>query len=83
MSEQIKTALTILRRRQVEQRTGLSRSGIYQKLVLNPKRPSYFDSTFPKPISLGGRSVGWVEREVDAWIEQQIEKSRSTGGGAV
>jgi hypothetical protein len=24
---------------------------------------------FPRPIALGPRSVGWIEEEVDAWIE--------------
>lgn len=69
-------ALTIIRRKQVEARTGLSRSTIYAKLRLNPKRPSDFDSTFPKPISVGAKAVGWIEAEIDAWLTAQVEKSR-------
>lgn len=74
MSAQIQTALSILRRKQVEARTGLSRSSIYAKI--RGTRPGEFDPTFPKPVSLGARAVGWVEAEVDAWLSAQIEKSR-------
>lgn len=76
MAAQIQTALTVLRRKQVEARTGLSRSTIYAKLHQNPKRPRDYDPTFPAPISLGAKAVGWVESEVDAWLAAQIEKSR-------
>lgn len=77
MAEQTKTAVRILRRKQLEERTGLSRSTIYARL--NPKSP-YYDPTFPKPIELGrgmqNPPVGWVEGEVNAWVAAQIEKSR-------
>ena len=66
----------ILRRPQVEARTGLSRSSIYAKLRDNPKRPSEYDLTFPKPVSLGAKAVGWIEHEIDAWISARIEESR-------
>lgn len=79
MAAQIQTALTILRRKQVEARTGLPRSSIYQRMA---------DGTFPKPISLGAaaeagvgakaRAVGWIESEVTAWISHQIEQSRKS-----
>jgi prophage regulatory protein len=76
-AEQTKTALRILRRKQLEDRTGLSRSTIYARL--NPKSTNY-DPTFPKPIELGhgmqNPPVGWIEAEVDAWLSAQIEKSR-------
>lgn len=74
MSEQ---PLRILRRKQLEDRTGLSRSTIYARL--NPKSTNY-DPTFPKPIELGAGMqnppVGWVESEVEAWLSAQIELSR-------
>jgi len=62
-------ATTILRLPTVKTRTGLSRSSIYLRMSEN---------RFPKPISLGlgGRSVGWVESEIEEWIQQQIESSR-------
>lgn len=31
----------------------------------------------PAPIKLGDRAVGWVEEEVDAWLTERIEASRS------
>ncbi|MBS0368051.1 MAG: AlpA family phage regulatory protein [Proteobacteria bacterium] len=76
MAAQLQTALTILRRKQVEARTGLSRSAIYAKLRHNPKRPGDYDPTFPKQISVGAKAVGWIEAEVLDWINAQIKKSR-------
>ncbi len=78
MAEQLQAALTILRRKQVEQRTGLSRSTIYGKIKCNPKRPREYDPTFPLPITLGGdgKAVGWIESEIDAWLTAQVENSR-------
>jgi prophage regulatory protein len=67
----------ILRRKQVEARTGLSRSSIYARLSHNPKRPGDFDPTFPKPISVGAKAVGWIEAEIEAWLTAQILKSRT------
>jgi len=49
----------ILRRREVEARTGLARSTIYKWLARND---------FPAPIALGARMVGWRERDVEAWL---------------
>jgi prophage regulatory protein len=49
MAAHAQTALTILRRKQVEARTGLSRSSIYARLRYNPKRPGDYDPTFPRP----------------------------------
>ncbi|WP_292926677.1 AlpA family phage regulatory protein [Nitrosomonas sp.] len=33
-------------------------------------------TTFPKPVSVGAKAVGWIEAEINAWIAAQIEKSR-------
>ena len=66
--DKIQNALTILRRRQVEKRVGLSRSPLYARIRAG---------TFPKQISLGGgKAVGWIESEIEAWIAAQIQKSR-------
>ncbi|UTV55793.1 helix-turn-helix transcriptional regulator [Burkholderia arboris] len=59
MTEQIQTALTILRRRQVEAATGLSRTTIYYRIK---------EGTFPAPIKLGPRSVGWRAGDIDAFL---------------
>ena len=76
MAAQVQNALTILRRKQVEARTGLSRSTIYSKLKHNPKRPGDYDPSFPVPISIGAKAVGWIEAELDAWLTAQVVKSR-------
>lgn len=68
MAELIQAAHSILRRKQVEACTGLSRSTIYERIRAG---------TFPAPISLGAKAVGWIEAEVDAWIVAQVEQSRS------
>ena len=76
MAAQTQTPLKFLRRNQVEERTGLSRSSVYAKMRRNPKRPSDFDPTFPTPVSLGAKAVGWIESEIDSWLTAQIQKSR-------
>jgi prophage regulatory protein len=68
MTELNYSALTILRRKQVEARTGLARSTIYARIAAG---------TFPRPINLGGsRTIGWLEGEINAWIKSRIEVSR-------
>ena len=57
----------ILRLPNVLDRTGLSRSTVYQWVS---------EGRFPKPVSLGARAVGWVESDVEEWISRQIESSR-------
>jgi prophage regulatory protein len=69
MAKKNQRKLTILRRRKVEDRTGLSRSTIYLRIQ---------EGTFPKPISLGARAVGWLEHEIEAWLAACIE-NRSSG----
>jgi prophage regulatory protein len=66
---------TILRLPDVKRSTGLSRSTIYLRIT---------QGTFPKPVSLGGRAVGWLEAEVQQWLQRRIEASRieSSGVGA-
>jgi prophage regulatory protein len=58
---------SILRLPAVKTRTGLSRSTIYLRVS---------QGTFPRPVSLGGRAVGWLEVEVQEWLQRQIEASR-------
>ena len=67
MADQGKPKLKILRRHQLTARTGLSISTCYDKLNENSPR---YDPTFPKPIKLGPKAVGWVESEVEAWLER-------------
>jgi prophage regulatory protein len=53
----------ILRLPEVILRTGLPRASIYQQMALG---------SFPKPIPLSTRSRGWIESEIQTWIEQRI-----------
>jgi prophage regulatory protein len=57
----------ILRLPIVLDRTGLSRSTVYQRVT---------EGRFTRPVSLGARAVGWIETEIEEWIARQIEVSR-------
>jgi prophage regulatory protein len=67
MAEAIHRAPALLRRKEVQTRTGLARSTIYQHIKAG---------TFPKPVPLVGRAVGWVESEVNEWIAERIKIGR-------
>ena len=67
MSNAVQPQLSILRRKQVQARTGLSRSTIY--LYIKAEQ-------FPKPVALGPRAVGWIESEVSEWIAERLEAAR-------
>lgn len=58
---------TILRLPVVIKRTGLPRSTIYAHMA---------EGRFPKQIKLGKNTCGWIEAEIDEWIEACIEASR-------
>jgi prophage regulatory protein len=60
-------AATLLRLTQVKARTGLSRSTIYLRIKAGE---------FPTQVSLGPRAVGWLEAEIERWIEIRVERSR-------
>ena len=64
MSNTDQEKLSILRRKQVEKRTGLSRSTIYLRIQ---------EGAFPKPVNLGARAVGWLENEIEAWLAERVE----------
>jgi prophage regulatory protein len=64
------TTNSFLRLPQVKARTGLSRSTIYARIA---------QGSFPKPVPLGGaRAVGWIESQIENWIERQIQGTRQT-----
>lgn len=64
-----------LRRDEVERLTGLSRSGIYKRKLVDP--------TFPAPVNLGPNSVAWIESEVRSWMEARIAATRGERPTAV
>lgn len=53
----------LLRRKEVQQRVGLSRSEVYRLIGLQ---------RFPRPVPLGERAVAWDSDEIDGWIQQRI-----------
>ena len=53
-------SLKILRRKDVEEIVGLSRSTIYKLMSTG---------AFPRYIRLGPRAVGWRLSDIEAWIE--------------
>jgi prophage regulatory protein len=61
--------LSILRRKQVEQRTGLSRSTIYDHIQ---------KGSFPRPVKLGARAVGWLENEIDTWLATRLAERNNS-----
>jgi prophage regulatory protein len=61
------TTTRFLKLPEVRNRTGKSRSSIYQGVK---------DGTFPKPIKLGPRAVGWIEAEIEAHNQSCIDASR-------
>jgi prophage regulatory protein len=56
--------MRVIRLKAVMDYTGLARSTIYKYIK---------EGLFPKPISLGSRSVGWIQREVEEWIRVRIK----------
>ncbi|WP_275925468.1 helix-turn-helix transcriptional regulator [Burkholderia sola] len=65
MTRQIDRALRILRMKQLIERTKLSRATLYVLMSSDP--------TFPRKIKLTARSIGFLELEVDAWIEARAQ----------
>lgn len=60
---------SILRLPGVKGKTGLSRSTIYEKVSRGE---------FPTPVQLGPRAVGWVEAEIDQWLDALIAAKRKS-----
>lgn len=53
----------ILRRAEVERKTGFKRAHIYSLIA---------QGKFPKPIKLGIRAVGWDSLEIERWLIDRI-----------
>jgi prophage regulatory protein len=61
-------ANNILRLPAVKARTGLSRTTIYNRVN---------NGSFPKPIKIGVRAIGWLESNIDEWVAHQVEQSQT------
>lgn len=51
---------TILRTPKVQERLGVTRTTLWRWVKAG---------RFPKPVQLGPQAVGWLEHEIDAWLE--------------
>ena len=61
----------ILRLPEVVKRTGLPRASIYQQMALG---------IFPRQVAISVRSRGWIESEIQTWIDQRIQARTGTDG---
>lgn len=52
----------LIRLPKVIERTGKSRTRIYEDIKIN---------LFPRQIKTGIRTVAWIEKEIEEWIEKQ------------
>jgi prophage regulatory protein len=57
---------TILRLPDVKRSTGLSLSTIYLRIA---------QGTFPKPVSLGGRAVGWLKPKSNSGYSGELKRA--------
>lgn len=58
---------TIIDLARVTAKTTLGRSTVYAYMKAGK---------FPSPVQVSARRVGWVESEVDAWVEARVRESR-------
>jgi prophage regulatory protein len=58
----------IIRLPEVKRRTARSRSEIYRAMHAG---------TFPRAVKLGSRSVGWVEDEIDEYVDKVAADKRT------
>lgn len=72
--DQVKSApgddVLIVRHKQVRQKLQVSSAKLFDMVA---------KGQFPRPFSIvpGGRAVGWLEGDVDAWILNQKRQSRT------
>jgi len=56
----------LVRMPEVTPRVGLCKASIYNRMN---------EGTFPRPVSIGGGRVAWLESDIDEWIEQRLVES--------
>jgi prophage regulatory protein len=62
------TPTSILRLPDVEARCAVNRRTLYYWIERG---------MFPRPINLGPRTVGWLDRDIEAWINDKAQASRA------
>lgn len=63
------TSIKILRLPTVIQKTGLKRSSIYELISAG---------RFPAQLKLSTRAVGWLESDIDEWIQLRASSARQS-----
>ena len=61
--------LRLIRRKEVQAKTGLGASSIYAMMQ---------QGTFPKAINISERRVAWIESDIDLWISERIKSHKAT-----
>lgn len=64
--QQTSTKKRLVRMPEVAPRVGLCKASIYNRMN---------EGTFPRPVSIGGGRVAWLESDIDEWIEQRLVES--------
>lgn len=62
---EIATEIQIIRIKAVCEKTGISRSGVYRLVA---------SGDFPKPITLTTYTKGWIESEINQWLQVRAKK---------
>lgn len=70
MEQQTRKQLRILRMPELQEKLGRARSTIYA--ALDPDSPT-FDPELPRPLHWG-KSIGFVEHEVDSYIKKLMQR---------
>ena len=67
--EQQNENVRLIRRKEVQTKTGLGASSIYAMMQ---------QGKFPKAVKISERRVAWIESEVDQWIANRIAQHKAT-----
>ncbi|MEZ9440288.1 helix-turn-helix transcriptional regulator [Vibrio atlanticus] len=64
--------MKFMRLPEVKEKTGLSKSAIYSKIK---------EGEFPVSVSIGSRTVAWLESDIDEWLEWRVQIRDITSKG--
>ena len=59
----------LIRRKEVQAKTGLGASSIYAMMQ---------QGTFPKAVNISERRVAWIESDIDKWIAERIASHKAS-----
>lgn len=59
----------LIRRKEVQAKTGLGASSIYAMMK---------SGEFPQCLNLSERRVAWIESDIDLWISERIKSHKAT-----